>query len=916
MFYTDNNILKEYRSENRIWQGIPGIEVTKGGRIFITFYSGGTSEEIGNFVVLLKAERGRAFSEPIAVAVKEGFRCYDPCLWIDPLNRLWFTWAIAPENAVYGVICDDPDADELRWSDVMKIGNDVMMNKPTVLRSGEWLFPIAVWDENLLPQFRSKETDRRAFVYLSNDDGKSFSKIGGINAKNRSYDEHMILELNDGRLAMFIRTTYGIGVSYSYDGGRNWTESVNSGLGGPCSRFHIRRLKSGRIMLINHYNYTGRNNLTVFLSDDDGRTWSHQLLLDERGDVSYPDAKEADDGYIYIVYDRERGSFKKTLEEAYSCAREILMAKITEEDIIAGKIVNKGSETKTVVSKLGKYKDEDTNPYREINRYSDSRLAEILSDKSTEDIISELFDAYRIDCMNMYKLDSKKLDMLIGKVENNEGNRTRNIHEIIKLIRSVHGKEDIDLPIISRVKKFIEDNIEENISVGEIADTMNMSIYYLCHIFKKATNITLMAYKNYIKIERAKELLKNSDDKIEEIASKCGFENSSYFSETFKKTEGVSPAAYRDLMHNRKCFEKDAVLRSLLPGIDLLDTDVMELEKSDKVKTYIVCMPDESLSFLHESAIIKFHGRLIAAWYNNGKHELLGYTPIRFAFSDNDGANWSEPITVVDDKSEKILYCPPVFGIDNGRLYMLLNQMVAPDHIHSLDLYIYNEDDNRFDFVWSKAIPFKLNTNVYRMENGKLILPGRIANMDDFPQIPAVLISDDGKIDSNWRLVKVQETKKLPDNSEFIHPELSLIVDNNKIYGFCRNDVRKVPILFKSEDYGESWTGPYASDIPFSNSKIYSGTLSDGRNYVIGNLDGSRETLYILFSRAGEIRFNKGFILQKGFSEELGFGRYWSYPSAYEADSKLYIIYTAGDKDDRDKRGAVVSVIDLTETDK
>ena len=41
MLITDKNELKKYTTEHRIWQGIPSIEVTKGGRIFSTFYSGG-----------------------------------------------------------------------------------------------------------------------------------------------------------------------------------------------------------------------------------------------------------------------------------------------------------------------------------------------------------------------------------------------------------------------------------------------------------------------------------------------------------------------------------------------------------------------------------------------------------------------------------------------------------------------------------------------------------------------------------------------------------------------------------------------------------------------------------------------------------------------------------------------------------
>ena len=69
-------------------------------------------------------------------------------------------------------------------------------------------------------------------------------------------------------------------------------EGTDSGFGGANSRAYIGRLKSGRILMINHYNNTGRNNLTAMLSDDECNTWEYKLLIDERDGVSYPDAKE------------------------------------------------------------------------------------------------------------------------------------------------------------------------------------------------------------------------------------------------------------------------------------------------------------------------------------------------------------------------------------------------------------------------------------------------------------------------------------------------------------------------------------------------------------------------------------------------------------------------------------------------
>ena len=165
----------------------------------------------------------------------------------------------------------------------------------------------------------------------------------------------MLLEKRDGSIEMYVRASCGICKSVSTDGGRSWSNGADSGLGGPNSRFFIRRLQSGRILLVNHHKYTGRNNLTAFLSDDDGLTWPHRLLLDGRSDVSYPDGVQTADGVIHIVYDRERGGYKACMEDALACAREVLTAHITEEDILAGALVTPGSCLQQIASKLTVY---------------------------------------------------------------------------------------------------------------------------------------------------------------------------------------------------------------------------------------------------------------------------------------------------------------------------------------------------------------------------------------------------------------------------------------------------------------------------------------------------------------------------------------------------------------------------------
>ncbi|MBQ9784364.1 MAG: helix-turn-helix domain-containing protein [Clostridia bacterium] len=551
MLITDQNELKRFATDRRLWQGIPSIEVTARGRIFLTFYSGGTAEARGNFCVLVKSDDGVRFTEPIAAAFVEGdARCYDPCLWIDPLGRLWFWWAQAPNNAVRAVICDDPDAETLVWGEEFTIGHDVMMNKPTVLSTGEWLFPVAVWHRDLkagLWEHTTESGERLAFVYLSTDHGKSFVRLGGADVSNRAFDEHMVVELRDGTLEMLVRCKDGIGVARSWDGGLHWVEEKGRRIPNPSSRFHIRRLPSGRLLLINHVDFTGRNNLYALLSDDDGKTWSSKMLLDARALVSYPDVTERD-GFIYVTYDRERGCFQKSIAGAYASAREILVAKFTEEDVMAGQPVNPESYLQRVASKLGAYADEASNPYREVGFYSAEDVARtLLKTDSPEEILRKIFECYPMNCMNMHRLDADALDALIARLDGATEVRETLIAQIVSLVRAASDEARPCSPVIDAACRFVNEHLGEEIGVREIADAVGISVYYLSHLFKKETESTLIGYLSARRIARAKEMLSEGEMPIGEIAHICGFGDASYFAKKFSDAVGMTPTEWRKM---------------------------------------------------------------------------------------------------------------------------------------------------------------------------------------------------------------------------------------------------------------------------------------------------------------------------------------------------------------------------------
>ena len=545
MLITDPNQLRQFDTCHRVWQGIPGIARTKGGRTFISFYSGNVKETYGNYAVLLKSEGDHNFGEPIAAVLKPGqFRIFDPVLWIDPMDRLWFIWNVMPGEQVMAAICNQPDGEKLEWSEPFQIGRGIMMNKPIVLTTGEWLFPIAIWQLDIYNEFRKshlrEEDVAGSYVYKTSDCGKTFQRLGMANNRKRSFDEHMVYEQKNGVLKMLVRTTYGIGASYSYDRGKNWSAGENSGLGGPCSRFFISRLRSGRLLLINHHNFKGRNNLTAFLSDDDGKTFPHTLLLDGRSQVSYPDAMECDDGFIYITYDRERGCFKNNLADVYANAREILTCKITEADILAGKLVTEGAFLQNVVSKLGELADPD--PFMESPEDAESFARQLL-ESGEEDVIGKVFAHYPVNCITIDALDSQLLDKRIGKFR--ENGELQVLLQIIDQLRLAPKKKQELNPVVDRIKEYVESHLAEDIPVATIAQQMNMSVYYLSHLFKSVTGTTLVEYRNELRLTRAKLLLIRTEDPIQQIAQRTGFSSASYFTEIFTRSEKIPPSEYR-----------------------------------------------------------------------------------------------------------------------------------------------------------------------------------------------------------------------------------------------------------------------------------------------------------------------------------------------------------------------------------
>jgi AraC-like DNA-binding protein len=105
-----------------------------------------------------------------------------------------------------------------------------------------------------------------------------------------------------------------------------------------------------------------------------------------------------------------------------------------------------------------------------------------------------------------------------------------------------------ELPIIARAKQFIGEHYTENLSLGQVAGIVNMSRFYFCKQFRKATGLSFTEFVSRARVEQAKHLLLNPNLRTSEIAFAAGFQSLGHFGRMFKRIVGQSPTNYRDTL--------------------------------------------------------------------------------------------------------------------------------------------------------------------------------------------------------------------------------------------------------------------------------------------------------------------------------------------------------------------------------
>lgn len=100
-------------------------------------------------------------------------------------------------------------------------------------------------------------------------------------------------------------------------------------------------------------------------------------------------------------------------------------------------------------------------------------------------------------------------------------------------------------PVIQKAVRYILDNHQRRISLGEVAQYCCLSVYHFSHLFKREIGESFIDYLNRIRVKKSLFYLENPDFSVQQTAQLVGFDDPNYFSRTFKKYMDITPTKYR-----------------------------------------------------------------------------------------------------------------------------------------------------------------------------------------------------------------------------------------------------------------------------------------------------------------------------------------------------------------------------------
>lgn len=127
-------------------------------------------------------------------------------------------------------------------------------------------------------------------------------------------------------------------------------------------------------------------------------------------------------------------------------------------------------------------------------------------------------------------------------------------HEILRkysLLVQSYSTQGYSLPV-EKVVHYVSLNLQKDLSLDHLSDLLSLNKSYLSSLFKKETGITLTDFVVQKRMEHAIYLLNTTSASIQEIAALCGIPDLSYFTKLFRRTNGMTPSQYKNLISHKE----------------------------------------------------------------------------------------------------------------------------------------------------------------------------------------------------------------------------------------------------------------------------------------------------------------------------------------------------------------------------
>jgi predicted neuraminidase len=281
------------------------------GDLYLAWY-GGDGEYKPGTAVWGSRRAGGKWSKPVKLAQDPFYSLGNPVVWQAPDGVVWLWYVIRPgttwsSSRIAMKISKDGAK---TWSDssVLSFEEGTMVRgKPIVLANGDYFLP--VWKETGADT-EVVGADTASFFMRYDPKAKKWSESTRIHARLGAL-QPAVAQIDVGNMIAYCRRGGGYGPkaegyvvrSDSHDGGKTWSEGVETAFPNPNAAVDLLKLANGHLLLVFNDSMHDRTPLTVAISTDNGASYPTRVNIAEgKHDYAYPYAIQTRDGKIHLVF--------------------------------------------------------------------------------------------------------------------------------------------------------------------------------------------------------------------------------------------------------------------------------------------------------------------------------------------------------------------------------------------------------------------------------------------------------------------------------------------------------------------------------------------------------------------------------------------------------------------------------------